>query len=156
MEYDLRKKAKLRCMHLLEKRDYTEKQLRDKLRMGKTPYSEEIISEAIDYVKSYHYVDDERYARNYVEQMSQRKSHRQIEQDLLQKGVDRAYIASAFEDTKEGDEMQLIFQWMEKKHFDRSTADQKECQKMYAFLLRKGFQSSDVSRAMRVSIDENC
>ena len=156
MEYDLRKKAKLRCMHLLEKRDYTEKQLRDKLRMGKLPYSEEIISEAIDYVKSYHYVDDERYARNYVEQMTQRKSRRQIEQDLLQKGVDRAYIVSAFEDTEEEDEMQLIFQWMEKKHFDRSNADQKECQKMYAFLIRKGFQSSDVSRAMRVSIDENC
>ena len=81
MGYDLSKRAKLRCMHLLERRDYTEKQLRDKLRLGKTQYPPEIIDEAIAYVKAYHYVDDARYARQYVECMKVKKSRRQIEQE---------------------------------------------------------------------------
>ena len=58
------KRAKKRVMYLLQKQDRTEKQLRDKLR--ENGYSEDIIEEAIDYVMSYHYVDDERYAANYV------------------------------------------------------------------------------------------
>ena len=56
----LPKRAKLRCMNLLQKREYTEKQLRDKLAQG--GYSEDIAEEALDYVKSFHYIDDTRYA----------------------------------------------------------------------------------------------
>ena len=47
MAYDMLKRAKLRCMHLLEKRDYTEKELRQKLENGKTEYTEEQIDGAI-------------------------------------------------------------------------------------------------------------
>ncbi len=46
----LSKRVKLRAMNLLQKKDYTEKQLRDKLNEGL--YSQELVDEAIDYVKS--------------------------------------------------------------------------------------------------------
>lgn len=149
MAYDMLKRAKLRCMHLLEKRDYTEKELRQKLENGKTEYTEEQIDGAIAYVKSFHYVDDGRYACKYIEAMQSRKSRRQIEQELYQKGVDRELIQEAFEETGEVPEEEQIARWMEKRNFHPEEADLKEKQRMYAFLARKGFQAENIQRVMK-------
>ena len=65
-------------MHLLEKRDYTEKELRQKLTAGKTEYTQEEMDIAIDYVKSFHYVDDGKYACKYIEAMRSRKSRSRL------------------------------------------------------------------------------
>ena len=64
MEKILPKRVKLRVMHLLQKRSYTREGLRRKLAEGK--YPEDIIVEALDYVESYGYIDDERYAAEYI------------------------------------------------------------------------------------------
>lgn len=149
MAYDMLKRAKLRCMHLLEKRDYTEKELRQKLENGKTEYTEEQIDGAIAYVKSFHYVDDGRYACKYIEAMQLRKSRRQIEQELYQKGVDRELIQEAFEETGEVPEEEQIARWMEKRNFHPEEADLKEKQRMYAFLARKGFRAENIQRVMK-------
>ena len=149
MTYDMLKRAKLRCMHLLEKRDYTEKELRQKLENGKTEYTEEQIDGAIAYVKSFHYVDDGRYACKYIEAMESRKSRRQIEQELYQKGVDRELIQEAFEETGEVPEEEQIARWMEKRNFHPEEADLKEKQRMYAFLARKGFRAENIQRVMK-------
>lgn len=149
MTYDMLKRAKLRCMHLLEKRDYTEKELRQKLENGKTEYTEEQIDGAIAYVKSFHYVDDGRYACKYIEAMQSRKSRRQIEQELYQKGVDRELIQEAFEETGEVPEEEQIARWMEKRNFHPEEADLKEKQRMYVFLARKGFRAENIQRAMK-------
>ena len=149
MAYDMQKRAKLRCMHLLEKRDYTEKELRQKLTTGKTEYTQEEMDIAIEYVKSFHYVDDGRYACKYIEAMSFRKSRRQIEQELYQKGVDKELIQEAFEMTGEVPEEEQIARWMEKRHYDPESADPKEKQKMYAFLSRKGFRPENIQRALK-------
>ena len=149
MTYDMLKRAKLRCMHLLEMRDYTEKELRQKLENGKTEYTEEQIDGAIAYVKSFHYVDDGRYACKYIEAMQSRKSRRQIEQELYQKVVDRELIQEAFEETGEVPEEEQIARWMEKRKFHPEEADLKEKQRMYAFLARKGFRAENIQRAMK-------
>ena len=149
MAYDMLKRAKLRCMHLLEKRDYTEKELRQKLENGKTEYTEEHIDGSIAYVKSFHYVDDGRYACKYIEAMQSRKSRRQIEQELYQKGVDRELIQEAFEETGEVPEEEQIARWMEKRNFHPEEADLKEKQRMYAFLARKGFRAENIQRVMK-------
>lgn len=148
MEQDLKKRARLRCMHLLERRDYTEKQLRDKLRMGKTEYPPEVIDDAIRYVKGYHYVDDARYACRYVECMKDRKSRRQIEQELYQRGVSRDFVRSAFEQSESVPEEKLIRAWIEKRGYDAAAADDKEKRRMYAFLARKGFSASAIAREL--------
>lgn len=150
MDADLRKRARLRCMHLLERRDYTEKQLRDKLRLGKTDYPQEIIDDALAYVKSYRYVDDARYARQYVESVKERKSRRQITQELYRKGVARDLVEAAFEETEQIPEEELIRFWMEKRRYCPETADLKEKRRMYAFLMRKGFSTAHVSSMMRM------
>ena len=50
------------AMALVAARSYTEKGLRDKLESKQT-YTEEQIADAIEYVKSFGYVSDEKYAR---------------------------------------------------------------------------------------------
>ena len=92
----LPRRAKLRCMNLLQSKDYTRKQLEDKLAQGE--YPQECIEEAIAYVESYGYLDDLRYAKDYIEYHISSRSRNRIEQDLLRKGIDRTLIAAAFDE----------------------------------------------------------
>lgn len=141
------KRAKKRAMHLLEQMDRTEAGLREKLLQNE--YPPEAVEGAIAYVKSYHYLDDERYARNYVRSYQNSRSKKRIRQDLLAKGIAKRLIELALEEEYEGEEQQMILQLLEKKHFDSSRADAGEKRRIYAFLLRKGFRSEDILRAMQ-------
>lgn len=137
------KRARKRAMFLLEKMDRTESQLRNKLRQGF--YGEDLIDDAIAYVKKYHYIDDNRYAQTYVRYQKERKSKRQIKMDLMQKGVDREIIEQAIEAEYEPEsEQELILKWIEKRKYKIGENDIKEKQKMYQFLMRKGFRSEDI------------
>lgn len=137
------KRARKRTMHLLERMDRTEAQLRDKLRQGY--YPDDVIEDAITYVKSYHYVDDLRYAQNYVRSHMEQKSQRKLQMELLSKGVPKQMITEALEEEyQQENERELILKWIEKKQYCAQEADIKEKRRMYQFLLRKGFQSDDI------------
>lgn len=139
----LKKRARRRTMHLLEKMDRTEAQIREKLRQGF--YPEEIIEDAVAYVKGYHYLDDSRYAENYVRNQREKKSRRKMQMELMAKGIDRELAEQALEEEcQRENEQELILKWVEKKHYSAQTADLKEKQRMYQFLMRKGFQSDDI------------
>lgn len=145
----LPKRAKLRSMNLLKSRDYTEHQLRDKLRTGF--YSQEMIDIAIDYVKSYHYINDTNYCNRYISTFYEFRSKKRIVMDLLKKGVNKEYIEEAyvhvrteFEDLLEEKEdnyieMKQIEEYIRKKKYNGDTATKQEKEKMYGFLLRKGY-----------------
>lgn len=143
-------RAKKRAMHLLEQMDRTEKQLRDKLKDN--GYPDRAIDEAISYVASYHYIDDERYARTYVRTYQDSRTVRRITQDLMQKGIDKNTIALAVDEEYTESEEEQIKKLLVKKKYDASLADGKEKDKMYRFLMQRGFKTSDISRAL--SIDE--
>ena len=92
------RRAKLRCMNLLKTSDRTVRQLRDRLRHD--GYPEEIAEKALDYVASYHYTDDERYAENYIRQQSGRKSRKVILLELEKRGVDSTGISRRWSNPK--------------------------------------------------------
>ena len=148
----LPKRCKLRAMNLLQKKDYTEKQLRDKLSEGL--YPRDIIDDAIDYVKSYHYLDDERYARDYIAYHMSVRSKNRIIQDLTGKGINKDMLMPIIEElyVEEDSNVELdqIKKLLAKKHYDPEQTEYKEKQKIMAFLLRKGFQMSDIRRAMEL------
>ena len=147
----LPKRAKMRAMNLLQSRDYTRNALSDKLKAGF--YPEEIVEQALDYVASYHYIDDVRYAKSYIHYNHERKSRRVIEQDLQRKGVSKADMESAWREwLAEGnaqDEVEQIVRLLDKKHYAAVSSESKERRKIYAFLLRKGFSMESVSKAMK-------
>lgn len=154
METVLPKRAKLRSMNLLKSRAYTEKQLRDKLIQGE--YGEDIIEEAIAYVRSYGYIDDRKYAEDFISCHMADRSRKKIELDLYRKGIDRKIIKEIMErmaEEGEGpDEFLAAQKLLAKKNFDPNTAGNKEKQKMSAFLYRKGFNMDIIRRVLLLDI----
>jgi regulatory protein len=141
------KRAKKRTLHLLEQMDRTEQQLRDKLSAG--GYPQRCIDEAIAYVKEFRYLDDYRYACAYVEYHKERMSRGQLAQKLLQKGVARELAARALEEHDAEDETGQIVQLLAGRHYDSQSCDSREFMRIYRFLLRRGFRSSDILKCMK-------
>lgn len=146
----LTKRAKLRCMYLLKSRDYTKHGLMEKLR--KEYYSEDIIEKALAYVISYGYVDDERYARAYINYAGKSKSRKQIEFDLMKKGVAKDDIAAAFDELEESEDLvseeSLIRALLVKKHYKNEDATTEERRKIIGFLYRKGFSLDKIYKVV--------
>ena len=142
------KKAKIKALNLLERMDRTEAQLREKLL--KAEFEPELVEQAVAYVKSYGYLDDERYVRNYIEYRKDQKSRRQLEQELqFRKGVSPELIRKVYEELEPADEKLLIRRQLEKKHYDPENCDEKQRQRLIAFLVRKGFRTGDILSVLR-------
>ncbi len=141
------KRAKKRALHLLEQSDRTEHQLREKLQAS--DYPEACIEDAIAYVKSFHYLDDTRYSENYVRYAQEKLSRTQIKQKLMAKGVDRNTIESALEEEYVTEESAHIQRLLEKKGYIAAECDEGEFRRVYQYLLRRGFRSSDILKEMK-------
>lgn len=145
------KRAKLRAMYLLTRMDYTEAELEKKLMKGE--YTPQAVKIAMDYVRSYHYLDDERYVTRYLSTYQGRKSRRQMQFELERKGIPRELIRrgqEAMED-EEGcaDETDMIRQLLEKRCRNPKEADEKEKRRHYGYLMRRGFTSSEIQSVFR-------
>ena len=92
---DMIKEAKLKALSLLNYMDRTESQLRQKLK--EKSFSDEAIEQAIDYVKSFGYINDAGYAERYILNKQGSKSRREIYASLSQKGINREDIETAME-----------------------------------------------------------
>lgn len=138
------RRAKLRALHLLTAMDRTEANLREKLEAS---YCEETVEKAIAYVKSFGYLDDERYVKNYIESQSRSKSRRQIEQELIfKKGVSKEMVQRGFETAELTDVTEVIQNYMRKKKISADSCDCEQKKKFYAYMMRKGFQIEDLKR----------
>lgn len=136
------RRAKLRALHLLTAMDRTEANLREKLSAS---YCEDTVETAIEYVKSFGYLDDERYVRNYIESKSRTKSRKQIEQELIfQKGVSKEAVQRGFENAQMADITEVIQKYMQKKRIIPENCDYEQKKKFFAYMMRKGFQIEDL------------
>ncbi len=142
----LGKRAVKRAMHLLEQQERTEKQLRDKLQQNGYPQS--CVEQALEYVKSYHYVDDYRYAAVYIRYHQEKESRQKLTQKLMTRGISRELIERAMEEEFEADEKKQILELLKKRNFNAETADESEYRKTAQFLTRKGFKPRDVLAVM--------
>lgn len=140
------KRAVKRAMHLLEKMDRTEWQLRRKLLEGK--YPQELVDRAVAYVKSYHYIDDDRYARTFIRLNQERRSILRMKMDLQARGIAEDMIEQAMEEENETSQEELIYRLLEKKKYHADTASFQEKQKICQFLQRKGFRSSEIMHVL--------
>lgn len=147
------KRAKLRAMHLLEDMDRSEAALREKLVQGL--YPEEAVETAISYVRSFGYLDDARYAMNFVQSRKSSKSRREILYQLCQKGISKETAKEAVEaGFDQEDETDAIRRILEKKRVDSGTATPQQMQKLYGYLARKGFRYEDIRQVIQ-NYDEN-
>lgn len=153
LEEVLIKRAKLRTLRLLEQGDRTKKGLENKLEQN--GYPPEAVEEAIVYAESFHYIDDKRYAVNYIQNQRGCKGRARIMMELRNKGVSQEDIDFAFQETEEGaDTRERVRELIRKKRKSQGTMEEKERQKLYGFLMRRGFASSDILSVLRESAGE--
>lgn len=140
-----------RAMNLLQKKSFAEKELRNKLAEGGYPGG--IIDNAIEYVRSYGYIDDVRYASDYIRyHSSEGRGKGRIRADLFRKGISDDDFEKAWSETFElglvADSRDAIRELLEKKHYS-DDMDIKEKNRIIAFLMRRGFSSDDIFQVIR-------
>ncbi len=146
MDEILEKRAIKRAMYLLQRQERTEKQLWEKLQQSGYPV--ECIEKAVSYVKSYHYIDDFRYASVYIRYHQEKESRKKLTSKLMMRGIDRKVIERALEEEYVSDERSQIQELLKKRHYNPETADDKMYRKTVQFLMRKGFKSNDIFRVI--------
>lgn len=143
------KKAAEKAMNLLLQQDRTKKELQE--RLYRAGFSEKAAAYAMDYVMSFGYIDDFRYASNYISFHGKNRSRKELRYKLMNKGVPPEIIAEAFSEYKDGDERDALRYMLGKRLKGRrlSDMDYKEKNKITAYLGRKGYPLPAIHSVMR-------
>lgn len=153
----LKKRAIKYAMHLLQKKDYTVKELTDKLLHA--GYTDTCAAHALEYVSSYGYVDDRRYAVHYLEAYSDRKSMKKMQLELRQKGISDELFAQAQDEAEIKNETDTLRYFAEKKARSLDLTQEKDRQKLLRFLVGRGFAYpavKDVMEELDIVQNEEC
>lgn len=141
------------ALSLLEYRDRTEAEMRRMLR--EREYAQEAVEEAIDFLKEYHYLDDQEYARKYVRTAGAGKSIRQLRQSLQNKGISREILDLCLEE-ETIDEEAAVRHFLMKKGYNAGGGEEPEkTRKLAAALGRRGFSFEIIRRVMEELTDNN-
>ena len=143
-------RAKSRALWLLDRYQYTERRLYEKLKTAGFP--DTACKKAIDRLKELGLIDDSSLAVRYAEDLSRRGiSKRAAYQKLLAKGFSRDTVNSAIQDTEFDEQGQI-------KEIIRSKYAKKICDgevdKVYSALIRKGFSYGAVRDALKEYSEE--
>lgn len=142
----LPKRCRERAVYILKDSDKSEFILRDKLSKGGYPAI--IIDKVIADFKEYKYIDDERYATNYVKYNILSKSKSRIINELYAKGISKTLISKAFDEYEDENinevQYELVKKEFLKKRYDFLEDDKNLLNKIIASLMRKGFKYDDI------------
>lgn len=137
--------ARKKAMSLLQHMDRTEWELRDKLE--KRGFSQDAVQDAVEYVRSFHYIDDLRYAAHFVEIHHKQRSIQRLKQDLYKRHVPEEYVDLAL-DSIDRDDSTALRAAVEKLTKGETGFSFEEKQKMAAKLCRKGFRLHDIKKEL--------
>ncbi len=128
-------------------------------------FTEEICKQTANWCNEHGYVDDERYAFQWVEERMRLRPRGRylLQQELLKRGIPALYVERALRQIPADSEEEAACELVEKK-FIRQTYQQKDVDvdkvmgKAGAFLQRKGFTSEVIRRTLhklRQALDEH-
>lgn len=127
----------------------TEKQMKEYL-LAKG-YSYNVTSEAIKKLKEYGYLNDEYYAKTFAEIAGKNKGKKYIKQQLYIKGVKSEVVDNLELDDDESCK-QVCQKWLKGKTLP---LEQKNKEKLYRFLLSRGFEFETIKHTMNVLSTED-
>ena len=123
----------------------TEKQVRDSL--SKKGFESESIQEAVNFLYSFGYLNDEEYAKNFVTASLEKKpmSKKVLQYTLQTKGIPNTIIETVLEEYYPKENIQeLALKVVEKRFRKKSEYTKELIEKELQYLLRKGFSYSVV------------
>jgi regulatory protein len=137
------------ALHLLAYRSRATGELQARLRQkGHAPHA---IEAAIEKLRGWHYLDDEEFAKTWVEQRSTHRprSRRVLEQELRSKGVDREIVEQTI-DSAELDEVSDAIRVAERKWESwRNLSPEVRHRRLTSLLARRGYGYDIVRSVIR-------
>ena len=140
-------KCKDCAFYYINKRRHTKKELIDKL--IKKDYSVSVAKEVADYLEEAQYIDDSDYTRRYILDAVKIKKHGsvRIKRDLSLKGIERQIIEHVMEEL-ELDTNSVLNDLIVSKASNLDLNNEKQLNRLYGFLLRRGFKFGDINEAL--------
>ena len=152
LEEDARETAYLQAIKFIQYRPRTEAEVRQNLIKHTVPTP--VVDHVIDRLKRNGLLDDARFAQAWIENRNERRprSRRALYFELHQRGIDAAIIEQSLQAV---DEQELAYQAAWKKARNIKNLEWKDFrQKMYAYLIQRGFNYEVTSQAVARIWDE--
>ena len=129
-------------------KDRTEKEIREKL--TQKGYDENTIEDETEFLKSYGFINDSRYAERFTHDAINLKKwgKSRIKTELLRKGIDREIIENTIEDIFSELDDDRLFTEMQKRFKNSDFSNIKERTRIFNFYLRRGFSPDEIKGAM--------
>lgn len=144
-------RAKARALWYLDRMDYSEKALFDKL--VQKGFEKKAASAVIAKLVELGLLDDRRFGERLCEKLlTSGSSKRAAMQKMFQKGLPYDLCRELLEEN-DSDEEDAILKLIEKKYAQK-LGDKENYQKVYAALVRRGFSYGDVSRALKKYLED--
>lgn len=142
--------ARERAIQLLTRKSYTIREIQ--LRLKRYDIDEDVIDHVVSWLQQLRYIDDRRYAQQWVEQRIRLRGYGplRLQRELQQKGVDRRYIDEALAPYDEEHFVALAWEHGEKyvrRHLGEDTMAVRR--KVYAYLQRRGFSTPIIHRVVQ-------
>ena len=121
-------------------------------------YPETVIDRILQFLEKYGYIDDFRYACQFIQYNQSRKSFQQIKNDLRVKGISREHIEEAFSDMEENcseeenPQADIIRKYIQKKL--KTDMGPQEKNKIIMSLTRKGFKYDEIVSILREVVEK--
>jgi len=129
------------ALDYLALRDRSEREIREYLRRKK--YTDSEIEETIEKLKSYGYLNDEKFARSFAaSRFSSGRSSLFIRRELIKKGISPDLISRAIKDTKPDlpGEINIAAQLVSKKYRPTLPLTPELKNRIISFLARRGYE----------------
>lgn len=146
---DLLQKAKEYTFLLLKFRPRSEKEIYERLKKKK--FSEEIIKETISFLKDKRFIDDNYFAKVWIESRLKRPlGLRRVREELRIKGIAKEIIDSQFQEIKEKYCEEDIVREIARQRLSKlkNIDPAKAKNRIYGYLLRRGFSADIVIDAI--------
>lgn len=144
--------AKLKLEQLINKREYSESELTEKLRQD--GYMQVLVDELIDHARTYNLVNNKRFADSFVRsKVAQKWGLKKIEQELKRHGINPFELLDEYPDAylSEDDalEQARTLAWR------KALSGKNDFQKIVRLLVSKGYPSALAYRVAHERIDES-
>ncbi len=152
LDADALMRAKKLVLDTLSRQTRTTQQIRQKLK--EKGFQESIITQVIQRFEELHYLDDQQYARSFIEHRLNNKGYgpRRIREELRRKGIQGPWVQQLLDEFQDSDApLQAALTQAQKKwrQLQRETDQRKRLKKLNDFLLRRGFDFETVRSVLR-------